>query len=167
MLMIASLADASVADWLRWLHVIGSTVLLGTGAGIAFFMVRAHRTRDARLIAHVAGSVVIADSVFTATAVVLQPLTGVLLAQATGWPLSTGWIALSIVLYGVTGAFWLPVVWIQIRMRNLAREAARTATPLPAAYDRLFRVWFACGVPAFAAVLTILWLMLKRSGIVL
>ena len=113
------------------------------------------------------GSVVIADSVFTATAVVLQPLTGVLLAQATGWPLSTGWIALSIVLYGVTGAFWLPVVWIQIGMRNLAREAAE-ATLLPAAYDRLFRVWFR---PVASRRLrqrwTILWLMLKRSGIVL
>jgi len=159
--------DTTLADWLRWLHVIGATVLLGTGAGIAFFMWLAHRTRDARLIAHVAGSVVIADTVFTATAVVLQPVTGVLLAQATGWPLSTGWIALSLALYGVTGAFWLPVVWIQIRMRNLAREATRTGAPLTAQYQRLFSIWFACGIPAFAAVLTILWLMLKRPGMAL
>lgn len=159
--------DTTLADWLRWLHVIGATVLLGTGAGIAFFMWLAHRTRDARLIAHVAGSVVIADTLFTATAVVLQPVTGVLLAQATGWPLSTGWIALSLALYGVTGAFWLPVVWIQIRMRNLAREATRTGAPLTAQYQRLFRIWFACGIPAFAAVLTILWLMLKRPGMAL
>lgn len=83
-------------DALRLLHVLGAAVLLGTGAGIAFFMVMAHRTRDARTIAHVAGTVVIADTVFTATAVVLQPITGALLAHRTGWSLSEGWIVLSL-----------------------------------------------------------------------
>ena len=152
---------------LRWAHIIGACVLLGTGAGIAFFMVMAQRVKDARIIAHVAGTVVIADWLFTAVAVVMQPITGALLAMEIGWRMSEGWIVVSLALYVFIGLLWLPVVWIQIRMRNLAREAARTATPLPAAYDRLFRVWFACGVPAFAAVLTILWLMLKRPGIVL
>ena len=159
--------DVTAIDLLRWLHVVGATLLLGTGSGIAFFMWMAHRTGDARLIAHVAGTVVIADTVFTATAVVLQPITGALLAHVTGWPLSTGWIVLSLALYLVTGAFWLPVVWIQIRLRTLARAAVQTATPLSRQYTRLFRIWLACGVPAFAAVLTILWLMLKRPGIVL
>lgn len=149
-------------DILRWLHVIGAAVLLGTGAGIAFFMVMAHRTREPLLIAHVARSVVIADAVFTATAVVAQPITGVMLANQLGWPLSEGWVALSIALYILTGLFWLPVVYIQVRLRDLAAATARDGQELPAAYDRLFRIWFACGFPAFAAVLGIFWLMLAR-----
>jgi uncharacterized membrane protein len=149
---------------LRWLHVIGATILFGTGAGIAFFMLRAHRTGDARLIAHVAGTVVIADLVFTATAVVAQPVTGLLLASRTGWPLDTPWILASLILYGVAGAFWLPVVWIQKRMRDLARAAAASDAPLPPAYHRLFRLWFWFGFPAFTAVLAILWLMIARPA---
>jgi uncharacterized membrane protein len=153
------------ADVLRWLHIIGAAVLFGTGAGIAFFMLMAQRTGRAELVAHVAGTVVVADAVFTATAVVVQPITGVLLAQATGWPLTQGWIVLSLALYGVTGLFWLPVVWIQLRIRNLARAAAAGNRPLPEEEKRLFRIWFACGFPAFAAVLAILWLMVTRPEI--
>lgn len=157
-------------DWvllLRWLHVIGACVLLGTGAGIAFFMVMAHRTGQAALIAHTAKTVVVADWLFTASAVIVQPITGALLAQAIGWPLSDGWIVLSLALYVVTGAFWLPVVWIQHRLRDLAIEAVRTNTPLPEGYHRLYRVWFAFGFPAFFAVLAIVWLMLARPSIML
>ncbi|OOG73547.1 hypothetical protein B0E45_07490 [Sinorhizobium sp. A49] len=149
-------------DLLRLAHVIGAAVLFGTGAGIAFFMVMARRTGDARLIAHVAGTVVVADMVFTATAVVIQPITGYLLATRIGWSLSEGWIALSLILYVVTGLFWLPVVWIQIRLRNLARLAAAEGTQLPAAFDRLYAIWFACGFPAFFAVIGIFWLMLAK-----
>jgi uncharacterized membrane protein len=152
-------------DILRWMHVIGATVLFGTGAGIAFFMLMAQRTGRADLVAHVAGTVVIADTIFTATAVIVQPISGVLLARASGWPLSEGWIVLSLLLYVVTGLFWLPVVWIQIRIRNLARQAAIENGPLPAEERRLFRIWFACGFPAFAAVLAILWLMVTRPEI--
>jgi len=149
-------------DLLLWLHVIGATVLLGTGAGIAFFMLMAQRTKDARVVAHVAGTVVVADFLFTASAVVLQPITGFLLARELGWPLDFGWIALSLVLYVAVGLFWLPVVVIQIRMRDLARAAARDDTPLPQLYYRLFRIWFWCGFPAFAGVLAILWLMVAK-----
>ncbi len=147
---------------LRWLHVIGASVLFGTGAGIAFFMVMAHRTRDLRLIAGTARLVVIADLVFTATAVIAQPLTGWLLARQAGWDLTEGWILASLALYALTGACWLPVVRIQIILRDLAAEAARTATALPPRYHRLYRLWFALGIPAFAAVLAILWLMVAR-----
>jgi len=150
---------------LRWLHAIGACVLLGTGAGIAFFMVMAHRTKDARLIAHTASIVVIADWLFTASAVVAQPITGALLAQGLGWSFSEGWIVLSLALYVVTGAFWLPVVWIQHRLRDLAQAAAADNTPLPPAYHQLYRLWFACGFPAFFAVLAILYLMLARPSL--
>ncbi|RFB01514.1 DUF2269 family protein [Parvularcula marina] len=151
-------------ELLRWAHVIGATVLLGTGAGIAFFMVMAHRTKDAALIAHVAGTVVVADWIFTASAVVLQPITGLLLAKAIGWPLTQGWLMLSIGLYVLTGMFWLPVVWIQAQLRDLARAAAKSGEPLPPRYHKLYRIWFACGFPAFFAVLWIVWLMTARPS---
>jgi uncharacterized membrane protein len=152
-------------EFLKWLHVLGSTVLLGTGAGIAFFMLMAHRSGDVRVIAGVTRIVVIADYVFTATAVVAQPVTGVLLARITGYPLTEGWILASIGLYLFTGAFWLPVVWMQSRMRSLAAAAAASGEALPAEYHRLFRWWFAFGFPAFTAVLAIFWLMIARPEI--
>ncbi|MEI8699826.1 MAG: DUF2269 family protein [Mesorhizobium sp.] len=150
---------------LKYLHVIGASVLLGTGAGIAFFMLLAHRTGNTATIAAVARIVVIADFLFTATAVVAQPITGVALAWQAGYPLSEGWIVLSIALYIVTGVFWLPVVWMQMKMRDLASEAAKAGAPLPAQYVRLFWLWFAFGFPAFAAVLGIFWLMIARPAI--
>ena len=152
---------------LKFLHVIGASVLLGTGAGIAFFMLLAHRQRNPQVIAGVARIVVIADFVFTATAVVAQPATGMLLALQAGYPLTEGWILLSILLYLVTGAFWLPVVWMQMRMRALAEEAVATGAGLPGEYHRLFRVWFAFGFPAFAAVVAIFWLMIAKPSFTL
>jgi uncharacterized membrane protein len=153
-----------VSDYVvfKLIHVIGASVLLGTGAGIAFFMLMAHRTGEPRTIAAVARIVVIADFVFTATAVVVQPISGLLLAGEVGYPLTSGWIELSIALYLWTGAWWLPVVWMQARMHKLAVAAAATGEPLPAAYHRLFRWWFAFGFPAFAAVVAIFWLMIAR-----
>lgn len=150
---------------LRWLHVIGACVLLGTGTGIAFFMVMAVRTGDARVVAAVSQIVVVADAVFTAGAVVIQPVTGLLLAQAVGWPLGEGWIMLSLALYAAIGALWLPVVVIQLRLRDMARAAAGAGMPLPADFRRLYRLWFALGVPAFGAVLAITWLMLARPSL--
>jgi len=147
---------------LKVAHVAGATVLLGTGAGIAFFMLMAHRTHDPALIAHTARFVVLADTVFTASAVILQPITGAALAHMAGYPLFSGWIGLRLVLYVVTGLCWLPVVWIQIRLRNLAVQAVATGTPLPERYFRLFQLWFVLGFPAFAAVLGILWLMVAK-----
>lgn len=151
-------------DFLRWLHVIGAAVLLGTGAGIAFFMLMAHRSGNPALIAHVAGIVVVADVVFTAAAVLVQPLTGAALAFSLGWTLAEPWIALSLALYAVTGLCWLPVIWIQIRLRDLARDAAHAGAGLPVLYHRLFRLWLFLGVPAFASVLAILWLMISRPS---
>jgi uncharacterized membrane protein len=150
---------------LKFLHVIGAAVLLGTGAGIAFFMVMAHFSRKPAVIAGVARIVVTADFVFTATAVVAQPITGVLLAHVVGYSLREGWIVLSIVLYLVAGAFWLPVVWMQMRMRDLAAAAVQQGTSLSATYHQLFWLWFAFGFPAFTAVVTIFWLMIERPPI--
>ena len=147
---------------LKFLHIVGASVLLGTGAGIAFFMLLAHLSGKSAVVAGVARIVVLADFLFTATAVVAQPITGVLLARNVGYGLLDAWILWSIILYLVTGAFWLPVVWMQMRMRDLAVEAVRSGAPLPARYHRLFRWWFAFGFPAFGAVVAIFWLMIAR-----
>ena len=155
----------TLIDALRWLHVIGVAVLLGTGAGIAFFMVMAHRSGKPALIAHTAGIVVVADFVFTATAVVLQPVTGYALAKLVGWNLTEGWLAWSIGLYVFTGLCWLPVVSIQIRMRNLARQAELQGSALPEQYHRLYARWFLLGIPAFFAVLAIIWLMTAKPSV--
>ncbi len=148
---------------LKFLHIVGATVLLGTGAGIAFFMLVAHRTGNATTVAAVARIVVIADFVFTTTAVITQPITGVALAWYVGYSLWDRWIVWSIVLYLVTGVFWLPVVWMQMEMRKIATDAAVNDEPLPPRYHTLFWTWFYCGFPAFAAVLGIIWLMITRA----
>ena len=154
-----------IHDLTLFLHVVGACVLLGTGAGIAFFMAVSNRSGDPALIAHTAGIVVLADAVFTATAALLQPVTGYLLARQAGWPLSEPWILAAIGLYLFVGIFWLPVVWLQVRLRRLAAAARDAGQPLPAAYHRLYRLWFACGVPAFAAVLAIVWLMVAKPSL--
>jgi uncharacterized membrane protein len=150
---------------LLWLHLIGAAVLLGTGAGIAFFMVMAHRTADAGVIAHTASVVVVADYLFTATAVVLQPITGLWLAHLMGWPWTQGWILGSIGLFLLTGICWLPVVWMQTRMRFLARQAVARGEELPREYHVLFRRWAVLGIPAFVSVLAILWLMAAKPTV--
>jgi len=147
---------------LKYLHVIGATVLLGTGAGIAFFMLMAHLGGEPAVVAGVTRIVVVADFVFTAAAVIAQPVTGVLLTWNVGYSLWQGWIFWSIVLYVLIGAFWLPVVWMQIRMRNLAQAAVLGSLPLPDPYYRIFHLWFAFGFPAFGALLLIFWLMIAK-----
>jgi uncharacterized membrane protein len=150
---------------LKYLHVVGATVILGTGTGIAFFMLMAHLSRDAAFIARTAGVVVIADALFTATAVVAQPVTGYLLLQESGVPVDEPWVLASLALYGIAGLFWLPVVLIQARMRDLARMAVADGTALPVSYHRLFRIWFAFGFPGFGAVAAIVWLMIAKPAL--
>jgi uncharacterized membrane protein len=152
---------------LRFAHVLGACVLIGTGSGIAFFMLMAHITKDAPAIAHTARVVVIADYIFTATAAIAQPITGGLLMWHRGWPISEGWLTLSLALYVLIGAFWIPVVFIQKQMRDEARQAAITQSMLSARYFKLFRIWFVCGIPAFIAILALLWLMLEKPSIAL
>jgi uncharacterized membrane protein len=150
---------------LKLLHVLGAAVLFGTGAGIAFFMLMAHRSKEPAIIAAVARMVVLADFLFTATAVALQPLTGLLLAYGKGWRLAESWILASLALYVFVGLCWLPVVAIQMRVAALASAAAEAREPLPAEYRRLFRIWFALGWPAFAGVLAIFWLMIAKPAL--
>ena len=147
---------------LKFVHILGAAVLFGTGLGIAFFMWMAHRTRDPAAIAHTARIVVIADALFTATAVVVQPVTGWAMGLLSGYSTFHWWFKTTLVLYVLVGLCWLPVVFIQLRLRDLAAEAARTGSALPARYHAYFRVWFWLGWPAFLGVLAIFALMIWK-----
>jgi uncharacterized membrane protein len=147
---------------LKWIHVLSSVLLVGTGFGSAFHMFLANRSGSPQAQAVMARQVVKADWWFTTPAVIVQPLTGVGMAHLAGWPLSTPWLLASIALYTVAGLCWLPVVWIQMRMAGLAEQAIRTGQPLPAQYDRYRRVWEALGYPAFVAMLAIFYLMVNK-----
>jgi uncharacterized membrane protein len=147
---------------LKLVHLIGAAVLFGTGLGIAFFMYMAHRTGDAATIAATARMVVIADAVFTLNAVIAQPVSGAARALSIGYSLWEPWIILSLVLYVVIGLCWLPVVAIQLRLRELAAAAVRAEGQLPPDYERLFRIWFALGWPAFLGVIAIFGLMIFK-----
>lgn len=150
---------------IKWLHVMFSTILFGTGIGSAFYLLCACLSRDARLVGRVAAWVVRADWLFTATTIVLQPLTGWILIRMANLPLDAYWIKWSIVLYAVAVACWIPVVWLQIRMRDSALRAAAEGTALPVSFQRLFRAWFLLGIPALFAFLLIFYLMVaKPSG---
>ncbi len=150
---------------LLYAHILGACVLLGTGAGIAFFFVISNYRGTPEMIGHVGRIVVLADTVFTATAAIIQPITGYFLAREAGWSLSEPWIMLSLGLYVVVGIFWLPVVWIQIRLRDMALDAARLGASLGTAYHKLYRIWLICGFPAFGAVMLIIWLMVSKPYI--
>ena len=148
--------------WLKLVHVLSGAVLFGTGLGTAFHMWLAHRSGDVRPIAAAARSTVLADWLFTAPAVLLQPATGLLLAGLAGIDLTSRWLLAVYALYAVAGACWLPVVWLQLRVRALAVAAVAAGGPLPPAYHRCMRAWFWLGWPAFAAVLAIYALMVAR-----
>jgi uncharacterized membrane protein len=147
---------------IEYLHVLGAIVILGTGTGIAFFMLMAHRSADAAFIAKTAGVVVIADFIFTLSAVLLQPVTGGLLMWLSSTSITEGWLMTSLVLYAIAGVFWVPVVFMQMEMRDLARKTAADGAPLPARYFTLFRRWFLFGIPGFGSVMAILWLMIAK-----
>lgn len=148
----------------KWVHVLSSTLLFGTGIGSAFYLFFVSLTRDTRAVAVVAQHVVVADWIFTASTVVLQPVSGVYLVERLGYPWDARWLQASIALYAFAVACWLPVVWLQYRLRDLALAADEAGAPLPPAYWRHFRCWTALGVPAFAAFLAIFWLMVARTA---
>ena len=149
----------------KWLHILSSTLLFGTGLGTAFFMFFTNRSGDVRAIAVVTRYVVIADWLFTATTVIFQPLSGLMMMHLAGIPLTASWIWISFALYFVAGACWLPVVWIQMKLRNLAREAVQTgAATLSSQYWRYERIWVLLGIPAFVSLMVVLYLMVAKPA---
>jgi uncharacterized membrane protein len=119
-------------------------------------------SRDARSVAGVVRLVVIADWCFTTPTIVIQPVTGLYLVHSAGFPWQSVWIYWSIVLYFVAGACWLPVVWMQIKMRDMARTAADAGSELPAQYFHYLKGWIALGFIAFLALIVVFYLMVAK-----
>jgi uncharacterized membrane protein len=149
---------------IKSIHIISSTVLFGTGLGTAFFKWTVDRSGNVAAIRVVSERVVLADWLFTSPAIVVQAITGIALARLMGFPINHGWVAYAIALYLIAGLCWLPVVWLQMRMRDLARDSDSRGIPLGAVYWNYARVWFWLGVPAFLALVVVFWLMVAKPG---
>lgn len=147
---------------LKFLHILGAVVLLGAGGGITLMLLLAHRSRDVTVIAATANAAVAADALFMTSAMILQPFTGGFLMVMTSATTGDRWIVVSLALYALAGLLWLPVMFIQIDMRRMARRAVQDHAPLPARYHVLARRRLICGVPSYGAMLAILWLMIAK-----
>lgn len=147
---------------LKWLHIVSSVLMVGTGLGSAFYMYFANRSGSLPAQAVVSRLVVRADWWFTTPTVIIQPASGLLLAHMAGWPLTTSWLALSFALFVLAGACWLPVVWLQLRMASMTQQAAAEQTGLPPLYWRYVRWWETLGYPAFAAMTLVFFLMVNK-----
>jgi len=149
---------------LKYTHILSMTLLFGLGLGSAFYKWLGDKSGNVEHIARTNRNVVLADWLVTTPTIIYQPLSGVWMAHMTGWPLSTPWLAISIILFLIAGCCWLPVVWLQIRMRELSDHAVSTQTSLPPQYWLFSRIWFWLGVPAFVAMLAIMSLMVFKPS---
>ena len=149
---------------LKAIHIVSSTVLFGTGLGTAFFKWAVDRSHNVPAIRVVSERVVLADWLFTSPAIIVQAVTGVALAKLMGYSLTHGWVAYAIGLYCIAGLCWVPVVWLQMRMRDLARDSDSHGKPLAYTYWIYARVWFWFGVPAFLSLVVVFWLMVAKPG---
>ena len=151
-------------DWLKLIHILSSVLMVGTGFGSAFYMFMANRSNNLQAQLIVSRLVVKADWWFTTPAVIFQPVSGIALVYLAGWPLDAIWLLWTYALYALAAACWLPVVWLQIQMRNMALEASENSTALPALFWRYTRYWERLGYPAFVAMLAIYWLMVAKPA---
>ncbi len=149
---------------LKYIHILSSTLLFGTGLGSAFYMWRANQSGNLDAMRFAAKNVVIADWIFTAPAVIIQPLTGFWLMAILHYPVTSKWIIWSLLLYIITGACWLPVVWLQIKMHEFLKQADEFKCKLPGKYYSYARMWFILGWPAFFSVLLIFYLMVFKPA---
>jgi uncharacterized membrane protein len=149
---------------IKTIHIVSATILFGTGLGIAFFMFRSWFTRDLHEKFFALRTTILADYLFTAPAAVLQPVTGAWLVWNDGFEWTDGWLLATYILYAIAAGCWLPVVWIQIRLKQIVTSCVATDAPLPREYDRLFRLWFILGWPAFLGLIAIFFLMVTRPG---
>jgi uncharacterized membrane protein len=147
---------------IKYSHIISMVLLFGTGLGSAFYKWMADQSKDVAHIAITNRHVVLADWIFTTPTIIIQPLTGFWMLHISGIPFSSDWIVISLILYVIAGLCWLPVVWLQIRMKALAIIASETKTDLPALYWRYARLWFWLGIPAFFAMILVVFLMVFK-----
>lgn len=147
---------------LKWVHILSSTLMFGTGVGTVFYKMMVCRTGNLQAMAIVLRYVVLADWLFTLPSVIIQPLTGFAMVYRANWPLSSPWLFYSILLYLLAAACWLPAVWIQIKLRDMVKIALESDQPLSKRFYVYERAWLALGFPSFFAMLTIFWLMVSK-----
>ncbi len=148
--------------FIKTLHVISSTILFGTGIGIAFFMFRSYFAKSLDEKMYAARNTVLADYLFTLPAVVMQPLSGAALIYMAGYDWTDRWLLWTYGIYVVAGLCWLPVVWIQIELKRILVNCVRTGAEVPLRYYRLFRIWFLFGWPAFIGLIIVFYLMVAK-----
>ena len=148
-----------IYEVLKITHILSACVLFGTGFGTALYMLFVNLQSDLDLIARATRQVVFADWVFTGTSGVVQALTGFAMVALKGYALSHVWVLGAIVGYGIAGACWVPVVWLQLRCAQIAEQCLSARSPLTQQYRRYFRTWCLLGIPAFAALVVVFYLM--------
>jgi len=151
--------------WLKVIHILSAIVMIGVGSGSVFYKFRADRGGDLRAIAFANKNVVLADWIFTAPSVVIQPITGLLMALVAGYRLTQTWILMGIIFYITAGLCWLPAVYLQIKMRDLSTDALEQSRPLPALYRKMYVIWCWLGVGGFLSVLIVIYMMVFKPGI--
>jgi uncharacterized membrane protein len=149
---------------IKTLHILSSTILFGTGIGIAFFMLRSYFTDNIQEKLYAARGTVLADYIFTLPAVIIQPATGFWLVWQGGYEWMSLWLSATYAIYIVAGLCWLPVVWIQIQLKNMTIDAAQTGEALPPRYYKLFKIWFVLGWPAFIGLVAVFFLMVMKPA---
>ncbi|UTW56379.1 DUF2269 domain-containing protein [Kordiimonas sp. SCSIO 12610] len=149
---------------IKTLHIISATILFGTGMGTAFFMFRSMFTDNMHEKLYAVRNTVLADYIFTLPAGIIQPMTGFWLIWNLGYSPFEFWLILTYALYIIALICWLPVVWIQIQLKNILIECDRTNSPLPIRYHRMFKIWFWLGWPAFIGLVGIFYLMVTKPS---
>jgi uncharacterized membrane protein len=147
---------------IKTVHILSSAVLFGTGIGIAFFMLRSYFTDNLTEKFYAAHNTVLADYLFTLPAVIIQPATGFWLVWQGGYGAMDLWLMLTYAIYILAGVCWLPVVWIQIQMKTMVKEALKSGEDLTPRYNRLFKIWFLLGWPAFIGLVIVFFLMVMK-----
>lgn len=147
---------------IKTLHILSSTLLFGTGIGIAFFMFRSRFTNNIHEKLYAAKNTVIADYCFTFPAAIIQPLSGAALVYIAGFDWTSFWLTATYIIYAIAALCWMPVVWIQIQLKNMCMEAAEKGVELPGRYHTLFKIWFLLGWPAFVGLVVVFFLMVAK-----
>jgi uncharacterized membrane protein len=145
---------------IKFVHLVAAAAMLGTWLGVAVFMLLADRSGNTSVVALTARFAVSVEKIVMIAAISLQPISGIPLAWAIGIsPLDEFWIVLSLGLFAVVVAAWFAVLRIEIRIRDLTRQAALDAVPLPDEYRRLFRLYSVVVWPALAGMVVLFLLM--------
>jgi len=146
---------------LKWIHILSSTVLFGTGIGLAFYFFAAHQMSSLPAIKFTTRMVVLGDLLFTTPAGIVQIVSGVLLINTLGLEYSEPWLFYALCLFVFAGVCWLPVVWMQVKMRDIAQTVSKIED-MPAQYWKLHRLWVLLGTLAFPALVAVFWLMVTK-----